>query len=78
LLTEAIETNGETSLKPTLLADYKLNLEVVNEAIKATQRTARTNPASPDAAEMLYAVYQSKLDLLSAIAEQSRPMIAQR
>lgn len=78
LLTEAIEANGETSLKPTLLADYKRNLEVVNEAIKATQRTARTNPESPDAAEMLFEVYQSKLDLLSAVAEQSQPMIAKR
>jgi hypothetical protein len=78
LLTEAIEVNGETSLKPTLLADYKRTLEVVNQAITATQRTARTNPKSPDAAEMLFAVYQSKLDLLSAVAEQSRPMIAQR
>lgn len=78
LLTDAIEANGETSLKPTLLADYKRNLEVVNHAISATQRTARTNPKSPDAAEMLFAVYQSKLDLLSAVAEQSRPMIAQR
>lgn len=78
LLTDAIEANGETSLKPTLLADYKRNLEVVNHAISATQLTARTNPKSPDAAEMLFAVYQSKLDLLSAVAEQSRPMIAQR
>jgi hypothetical protein len=78
LLTDAIEANGETALKPTLLADYKRNLEVVNQAVVATQRTARTNPKSPDAAEMLFAVYQSKLDLLSAVAEQSRPMLAQR
>lgn len=78
LLTEAIEANGEASLKPTLLSDYKRNLEVVNEAIKATQRTARTNRESSDAAEMLFAVYQSKLDLLSAVAEQSQPMIAKR
>lgn len=78
LLTEAIEVNGETSLKPTLLTDYKRNLAVVDQAVKASQRTARTNPNSADAAEMLFAVYQSKLDLLSAVAEQSRPMIAQR
>jgi hypothetical protein len=78
LLTDAIETNGETSLKPTLLADYKRNLEVVNEAIKVTQRTARTNPESSDASEMLFAIYQSKIDLLSAIAEESRPMLARR
>jgi hypothetical protein len=77
-LTEAIEANGESSLQPTLLADYKRNLAVVDHAITATQRTARTNPNSADAAEMLYSIYQSKLDLLSAVAEQSRPLVAQR
>ncbi|MBC7911084.1 MAG: hypothetical protein H7Y30_11320 [Pyrinomonadaceae bacterium] len=77
-LTEAIEANGESSLQPTLLADYKRNLAVVDNAITATQRTARTNPNSADAAEMLYSIYQSKLDLLSAVAEQSRPLVAQR
>jgi anti-sigma factor RsiW len=78
LLTDAIEANGETSLKPTLLADYKQNLAVVDNAITATQRTARTNPKSADAAEMLYAAYQSKLELLSAVAEQSQPFVAHR
>lgn len=78
VLTDAIEANGESSLKPTLLADYKRNLAVVDQAITATQRTARTNPKSTDAAEMLYAAYQSKLELLSAVAEQSKPLVAQR
>jgi len=78
VLSDAIEANGESSLKPTLLADYKRNLAVVDQAITATQRTARTNPKSTDAAEMLYAAYQSKLDLLSAVAEQSKPLVAQR
>lgn len=77
-LTDAIEANGETSLRPTLLADYKQNLAVVDNAITATQRTARTNPKSADAAEMLYAAYQSKLELLSAVAEQSQPLVAHR
>ncbi len=78
LLTDAIEANGETSLRPTLLADYKQNLAVVDNAITATQRTARTNPKSADAAEMLYAAYQSKLELLSSVAEQSQPFVAHR
>ena len=78
LLTDAIEANGETSLKPTLLADYKQNLAVVDNAITVTQRTARTNPKSADAAEMLYTAYQSKLELLSAVAEQSQPLVAHR
>ncbi len=78
VLTDALEANGEASLQPTLLTDYKRNLAVVDQAITATQRTARSNPKSTDAAEMLYAAYQSKLDLLSAVAEQSRPLIAER
>lgn len=78
LLSETIEANGDTSLQPALLSDYKRNLAVIDQAITATQRTARSNPKSADAAEMLFAVYQSKLDLLTAVAEQSRPLIAQR
>jgi hypothetical protein len=78
LLSDAIEANGESTLKPTLLADYKRNLAVVDQAITATQRTARTNPKSADAAEMLYAAYQSKLELLSAVAEQSQPLVGGR
>jgi hypothetical protein len=77
-LTEAIEANGESSLQPTLLSDYKLNLAVVDQAITSTQRTARSNPKSTDAAEMLYTAYQTKLDLLTAVSEQSRPLIAER
>jgi hypothetical protein len=78
LLSDAIEANGESTLKPTLLSDYKRNLAVVDQAITASQRTARTNPQSADAAEMLYAAYQSKLELLSAVAEQSRPLVGGR
>ncbi len=77
-LTDAIEANGESSLQPTLLSDYKRNLAVVDQAITSTQRTARSNPKSTDAAEMLYTAYQTKLDLLTAVSEQSRPLIAER
>jgi anti-sigma factor RsiW len=77
-LTEVIEANGESSLQPTLLSDYKRNLAVVDQAITSTQRTARSNPKSTDAAEMLYTAYQTKLDLLTAVSEQSRPLIAER
>ncbi|HEY0546036.1 MAG TPA: zf-HC2 domain-containing protein [Pyrinomonadaceae bacterium] len=78
VLANTIEANGESTLKPTLLSDYKRNLAVVDNAITVTQRTARTNPQSSDAAEMLYSAYQSKLELLSAVAEQSHPFIQHR
>ena len=68
LLTEAIEANGETSLKPTLLADYKMNLAVVDEAITATQRTARTNPKRRTRRNAVCNL-SSKLDLFERVAD---------
>lgn len=71
-LSFVIRTNGENALKPSLRADYERNLALVNQAIDATRPTARRNPKDPDAAEFLYASYQSKIELLSAVAEQGQ------
>ncbi|MDT4898585.1 MAG: hypothetical protein QOH25_3662 [Acidobacteriota bacterium] len=77
-LTVEIKAGGDTALKPSLRAEYERNLAIVDQAIAATRRTARRNPSNPDASEFLYSSYQSKLDLLSAVAEQVRPTIATR
>lgn len=73
-----IQSGGETSLRPSLRAEYERNLAVVDQAIESTRRVARRHRNDPDAAEFLYSSYQSKLDLLSAVAEQVRPTIATR
>lgn len=77
-LTTEIAASGETGLKPSLRAEYERNLAVLDQAINSSQRTARRHPTDPDAAEFLYASYQSKLDLLTTVAEQVRPAIAAR
>ena len=77
-LTQEIEASGEDAMKPSLRAEYERNLAIVDQAIVSTRRTARRNPNDPDAAEFLYSTYQSKLDLLNAVAEQVRPVIATR
>ena len=77
-LTVEIEASGETAMKPSLRAEYERNLAIVDQAIASTRRLARRNPNDPDASEFLYSSYQSKLDLLSAVAEQVRPTIATR
>jgi anti-sigma-K factor RskA len=71
-LSSIIETNGENALKPSLRGEYERNLAVVNHAIDATRRTARRNPKDSDAIDFLYSSYQSKIDLLSAVAEQGQ------
>lgn len=71
-LTSVIEANGESALRPSLRADYERNLALVDNAIDATRKTARRNPNNQDAAEFLFSSYQSKIDLLSTIAEQGQ------
>ena len=73
-----IEASGNTAMKPSLRSEYERNLAIVDQAIAATRRMARRNPNDPDASEFLYSSYQSKLDLLNAVAEQVRPTIATR
>jgi hypothetical protein len=77
-LTAEIQVSGETNMKPSLRAEYERNLAVVDQAIDSTRRLARRNPNDPDAVQFLYSSYQSKLDLLSTVAEQVRPTIATR
>jgi hypothetical protein len=77
-LSVEIEASGEATMKPSLRAEYERNLAIVDQAIDSTRRVARRNPKDPDAASFLYSSYQSKLDLLSAVAEQVRPSIATR
>jgi hypothetical protein len=73
-----IEATDETAMKPSLRAEYERNLAIVDQAIDSTRRVARRHPKDPDATSFLYSSYQSKLDLLSAVAEQVRPSIATR
>lgn len=77
-LTSVIEANGENTLRPSLRGEYERNLALVNNAIEATRRTARRNPKNQDAVEFLYSSYQSKIDLLSTVAEQGQMVAALR
>ncbi len=71
-LTNAIEANKDDVLKPTVRADYERNLAVVDQAIATTRQQAKRNPNDRDAAEFMYMAYQNKIDLLSAVADQTR------
>ncbi|HEX8845452.1 MAG TPA: zf-HC2 domain-containing protein [Pyrinomonadaceae bacterium] len=77
-LTTEIAEGGAEDMKPSLRSEYERNLAVVDQAIDATRRAARRNPRDTDAAQFLYSSYQSKLDLLNAVAQQVRPTIATR
>lgn len=71
-LTTAIEANKDDVLKPTVRADYERNLAVVDQAIATTRQQAKRNPNDRDAVEFMYMAYQNKIELLSAVADQTR------
>ncbi|HEX8457820.1 MAG TPA: zf-HC2 domain-containing protein [Pyrinomonadaceae bacterium] len=71
-LTSAIEAQGAGAMTPTLRAEYERNLAVVNQAIVSSRVAARRNPQDTDAKEFLRAAYQNKVELLSAIADQTQ------
>ena len=57
------------NMRPALQAEYERNLAVVDGAIAATRTAVKKNPNDPDAADFMFAAYQSKVDLLNTIAD---------
>jgi hypothetical protein len=60
---------GKKNMRPALQVEYERNLAVVDRAIAATRNAAKQNPSDPDAADFMFAAYQSKVDLLNTIAD---------
>jgi hypothetical protein len=67
-LDSTIKSN-QKSMRPALQVEYARNLAVVDRAIAATRSAAKSNPNDPDAADFMFAAYQSKVDLLNTIAD---------
>jgi hypothetical protein len=60
---------NKKSMRPSLQVEYERNLAVVDRVIAATRNAAKSNPNDPDAADFMFAAYQSKVDLLNTIAD---------
>jgi anti-sigma factor RsiW len=67
-LDSTIKSN-KNAMRPSLQVEYERNLAVVDRAIAATRNAAKSNPNDPDAADFMFAAYQSKVDLLNTIAD---------
>jgi hypothetical protein len=67
-LDSTIKSNKK-SMRPGLQVEYERNLAVVDRAIAATRSAAKSSPNDPDAADFMFAAYQSKVDLLNTIAD---------
>jgi hypothetical protein len=71
-LEKTIKLGGDESLRPALRADYERNLAILDSAISQTRQVAARNPKDEDAVGFLMAAYQSKVELLSKVADQAQ------
>jgi anti-sigma factor RsiW len=71
-LEKTIKLGGEESLRPALRADYERNLALIDSAITQTRQIAAQNPKDRDAVGFLMAAYQSKVELLTRVADQAQ------
>jgi len=66
---DATIKSDQRPMRPGLLVEYEHNLAVLNQAIAATRVAAQKNPNDPDAAQFMFSAYQSKVELLSQVAD---------
>ncbi|HEX8688052.1 MAG TPA: zf-HC2 domain-containing protein [Pyrinomonadaceae bacterium] len=71
-LEKTIKLGGDESLKPALRAQYERNLALLDSAITQTRQVAAQNPKDRDAVGFLMSAYQSKLELLTKVADQAQ------
>ena len=68
-LDTTIKSANDRPMRPELRAEYERNLALVDQALAAARSAAKNNPNDPDAAEFVFAAYQSKVDLMSTVAD---------
>jgi hypothetical protein len=68
-LNATLKAEDNRQMKASLQVEYERNLAMVDQAIAATRNAAKVNPNDPDAADFMFAAYQSKIDLLNQVAD---------
>ena len=71
-LEKTIKMGGDASLKPSLRVEYERNIAILDSAIAQTRQVASKNPKDKDAVGFLMSAYQSKVELLTKVADQAQ------
>jgi uncharacterized protein YhaN len=71
-LESTIKMGGDASLKPAVRVAYERNLAILDSAIAQTRQVAKQNPKDKDAVGFLMSAYQSKVELLTKVADQAQ------
>lgn len=71
-LETTIKMGGDRTLKPAVRIQYERNLAILDNAIDQTRKVAAQNPKDKDAVGFLMSAYQSKVELLTKVADQAQ------
>lgn len=71
-LEKTIKMGGDATLRPTVRMKYERDLALLDSAITETRRVAADNPKDKDAVGFLMSAYQSKVELLTQVADQAQ------
>lgn len=62
----------DSPMRPSLQVEYEHNVAVLDSAIEMTRDAVKKNPKDTQAAQFMFAAYQSKVDLLNQVADARR------
>ncbi|HEV3468900.1 MAG TPA: zf-HC2 domain-containing protein [Pyrinomonadaceae bacterium] len=68
----AVKAGGDAVLNPSARIEYERTIAVLDRAIEETRRVALRNPKDKDAVSFLMAAYQSKVELMTTVADQTQ------
>jgi hypothetical protein len=71
-LEKTIKMGGDAVLSPSVRVKYERNVAILDSAIGESRRVAAENPKDKDAVGFLMAAYQSKVELLTKVADQAQ------
>ena len=63
---------SDAPMRPSLQVEYEYNVALLDSAIEMTREAVKKNPNDTQAAQFMHAAYQSKVDLMSQVADARR------
>ncbi len=70
-LSETVNSQKDTVLKPSARFAYEKDLAMINDAIGKMKDEVKKNPKNEAAKDILFASYQNKINLLNSVTERS-------
>ena len=70
-LSESVNSQKDTVMKPSARFAYEKDLALINDAIDKMKTEVKKNPKNEAAKDILFASYQNKINLLNSVTERS-------